>query len=362
MSKEKATTTDVAEVPKAELSYGARFTNTVLSKFSELTSNDISITPFQKRLINNYFVKLSNILEDNERKRMAKAEQYREALAYTWANVNMNKLAIDVLAYSVVGLDPNQPNHINIIPYKNNSSNKWDITFIVGYVGVELKAKKYGLDIPDNIVAELVYKNDKFKQFKKDMNNRIEGYSFEVVNDFDRGELVGGFWYHEFRNNPEKNKLRVFSLADIEKRKPKYASAEFWGGEKDTYSNGKKTGTEKVEGWNDEMALKTILRNAWGKVVIDSQKIDEVFQIMERQNAEVNYIKEAVDKEILENANKSEFVYATEVEQVVLPQAKKQVEVNEIPEPVAKADAKQLDLMSHINAEGGEDEMPEFGK
>lgn len=240
-----------------------------------------------------------------ELKRMKTNEQYRDPLAFTWANVNMSQLAIDVITYSSVGLDPVQPNHINPIPFKNNGLNKYDITFIIGYKGTEIKAKKYGLEIPDDVIVELVYKNDKFKQIKKDITNRIENYQFEIVEDFNRGELVGGFYYHKFFNNPEKNKIRVFSKAEIDKRKPDHASAEFWGGEKDEYANGRKTGNKvQVEGWYDEMAYKTIYRAAYNAITIDSEKIDQNYlTVMKREN---DRVPEQVAKQIKENANAGE--------------------------------------------------------
>ena len=54
-------------------------------------------------------------------------------------------------------------------------------------------------------------------------------------NEFARGDIVGGFYYHIYQDKPEKNKLVVMPLKEILKRKPQYASAEFWGGEKDSY-------------------------------------------------------------------------------------------------------------------------------
>jgi len=79
-----------------------------------------------------------------------------------------------------------------------------------------------------------------------------------------------------FNKNPEKNRLVVLNRAQIEKRKPTYASAEFWGGEKDEWNNGKKTGKkEVVVGWEEEMFMKTLKRHCWDKVNIDSQKIDD---------------------------------------------------------------------------------------
>ena len=282
-------------------SQSERFTNAVVKEFSS-NNGAVTITPFQKKLCQNYFIKIDQTLKDAEKKRLSKSEEYRDALSLTWDNVNMSKLAVDVIAFSSVELDPTQPNHINMIPYKNTANNKYDMGFVIGYRGMELKAKKYGLEVPTDVVVELVYSNDKFKQFKKDRSNSVESYEFEVTNNFDRGEVVGGFWYHEFSDFPEKNKLKVFSLKDIEKRKPAYASAEFWGGEKDKWASGKKVGKEKIEGWFEEMALKTISRHAYNAITIDSKKIDDNYLSIIQKESDM---KDAiVQNEVIAGANK----------------------------------------------------------
>lgn len=302
-------TTQTSQAPqtKKEVSHSERFTNMVMKEFAS-NAGELTVTSFQKKLIQNYFIKLDATLKETEKKRMAKSEQYRDLLPVTWENVNMQKLAVDVIAYSAVGLDPTQPNHINLIPYKNNNTNKFDIGFIIGYRGSEIKAMKYGFSIPDDVIIELVYSNDKFKSIKKDINNRVEGYVFEVVNDFDRGEIIGGFYYHVFANSPEKNKLRVFTKKDILKRRPEYASAEFWGGKKDKWENGKKVGTEEVEGWFDEMCYKTIYRAAYNDITIDSEKIDEHFVKMMQIESEAptDNVANQVKTEINQNANKTQ--------------------------------------------------------
>jgi recombination protein RecT len=296
---------------KKELSQSERFTQAVIKQFTD-TAGELKLTNFQRKLCQNYFIKLDQQLKDAEQKRLAKAEKYRESLEFKWNNVNMDKLAVDVVAFSGVGLDPTQPNHINMIPYKSETKNLFNIGFIVGYKGKEIKARKYGLEIPDDVVVELVYQKDVFKQFKKDLNNRVETYQFEVTDNFDRGPLVRGFYYHVYYKQPEKNKLRVFSKSDIDKRKPAYASPEFWGGEKDKWEydseKGKnvKKGKEVVEGWYDEMAYKTVYSAAWGGITIDSQKIDDAYvQVMQKE-------KEPIDarvlKEINENANRGEAI------------------------------------------------------
>ncbi len=298
-AKENKANTQVS-VPKPTAS--ERFTNMVMAEFSTGVS-DVNLTNFQKKLCQSYFIKLDQTLKEAEKKRLATSEQYRDGLAYIWENVNMQRLAVDVVCYSAVGLDPLQPNHINIIPFKNSNSQKFDIGFIMGYKGIEIKAKKYGFDVPDDVIIEIVYSTDDFKQFKKDRETEVETYSFKITNDFNRGDIIGGFYYHVYNNDPRKNKIRVFTLADITKRMPAKASAEFWGGEKDEYVSGRKTGNKiKVEGWFYEMAFKTIAKAAYNVITIDSQKIDDSYVQVIKRDAEM--IDNKVAEEILLNANK----------------------------------------------------------
>lgn len=265
------------QVVNAQQSHSERFTNMVIKEFTS-NAGELKLTSFQKKLFQSYFLKMDSTLKDAEKKRLAKDEKYRDPLPITWENINILKLSQDVVSFSTVGLDPMQPNHINLIPYKNSVTNKYDIGCIIGYRGCELKAKKYGLDVPDNTIIELVFSKDKFTPIKKDSNSKIENYIFEIVSPFDRGDMVGGFYYHEYKKSPEKNVLVIFSKEEIEKRKPLYASAEFWGGEKDKWENGKRVGKEKIEGWYNEMCYKTLCRAAYNSITIDSEKIDEHYQ------------------------------------------------------------------------------------
>lgn len=302
-------TEEKANLANKQPSQSERFTAEVMKQFTN-NAGQLELTSFQRKLIQNYFIRIDQTLKDLEKKRLMKDEKYRDPVAFEWRNVNLAKLAVDVVAYSSVGLDPVQPNQINCIPYLNSSTKKFDIGFIVGFKGLELKVKKYGLDIPDAVVVELVYKNDKFRQLKKDINNRIENYEFEITDNFNRGELVGGFYYLIYNEKPEKNKLRVFSKADIDKRKPSYAAVEFWGGERDKWEYDSaqkkrvKNGTEKVEGWYDEMAYKTIYRAAYNSLTIDAEKIDDHYRSMLELEREVH--DEKIMLEIEKNANKGE--------------------------------------------------------
>lgn len=252
-----------------------RFTEAITKEFMS-QAPEVNLTEFQKKLISNYFIKLDQSLQLAETKRLKTPDAKREPLAYTWENINMTDLALKVVPLSGVGLDPLQPNHVNLIPYKNGHTNKYEITPIIGYRGLAIKALKFGLDTLQDVVVEVVRANDTFKVIKKDANNQNDAYIFQINDPFNRGEIVGGFYYQMF-SNAKANRLRVLTIADIEKRKPKYASAEFWGGERDTWEGGKKVGKEKVEGWYEEMVYKTIYRAAYNDMIIDSNKINEQF-------------------------------------------------------------------------------------
>ena len=313
VAKGKHTPVVPADEQKKVVSPSERFTAAVLR---EVTSNsgEVGITNFQKKLCQNYFIKLDATLRDLEQKRMSKSEQYREAIPYTWEFINMAKLSQDVISFSSIGMDPCQKNHINLICYANSKTGKYDVGFLVGYIGLELKAKKYGYEVPDEVVIEVVFENDKFTPLKKDKNNPTENYVFEISeNAFDRGDVVGGFYFHEYFDKPQKSKLRIFSLSDIEKRRPDKASAEFWGGEKDEYKDGKKTGKKiKVEGWFEEMVYKTIARSAYDAIAIDSQKIDENYlNTLQQENLHAIEMGMAVDpkNQISARANKADLSF-----------------------------------------------------
>ena len=292
---------EIAKQETTELSMSQRFSDAMVKEFQGGVGT-VDLTDFQQRLAQNYFIDIDATLKTAEIARLKKSEKWQDPVPVTWSNIDMNLLSRNLISYVRIGLDPAQKNHINAIPFKNNTTQKYDIVFIEGYRGIQLKAEKYGLDIPDAVTVEVVYSTDKFQAIKKDMQNKVENYVFEITNPFDRGEIVGGFYYHIFNGNPDKNKLVVFSLKDILKRKPKYASVEFWGGEKDIWKDGKKTGKkEPTEGWYDRMVYKTIYRAAYNDITIDSQKIDDDY--LRLKQLEVQNTENLVQAEIEEHGN-----------------------------------------------------------
>ena len=302
------------DIANREATFAERFTNKVMELFAASAGGELALTDFQKRLAQNYCIVADRALKAAEEKRLKKVEKYRDPLPVTWANVDMDDLALSVVSAARVGWDPMQSNHVSLIPYKKNAVDKYSMTLMPGYRGIELRATKYGLNVPDAVIIELVYSTDQFKSHKKDRHNNIETYDFEITNDFDRGKIVGGFYYHIYNDSPEKNKLVVMTLKEIEKRKPAYASPEFWGGEKVKWDNGKKAGTEQVEGWFEKMCYKTIYRAAYNDITIDSQKIDDDY--MKLRQMELSLTEMKVGQEIEENANKeyldAEYQFADE--------------------------------------------------
>ena len=260
------------------------------------------ITTQQKRLIQNYQTTIDEILKKNESLR---SEQYNK-LKYCWENILIPQL-IDTLKHAaILGLDSMQKNNLSFIILKDKITTKYSVNFWIGYVGKELIATKYAYDMP-NVTAELLHSNDKFKVVKKDINNPVENYIFELGDPFDLDRtVIGGFYYFDY-SKKNKNIIYVMTLKDILKRKPPKASVDFWGGQKDVWENGKKTGkTEIVEGWFEEMCLKTIKNKAFDSITLDPAKMDETYQFLKLQESEIASAETC--NEIGMNANKTELV------------------------------------------------------
>jgi len=298
-------TTAMTQEPKITLTHSERFTNKVLKEFGA-AAGEIQVTDYQRQLVQGYFIGIDRALAIAEENRVRKNKSnsdhsYDNDLPVTWENVNLKDLALDVVHYARMGLDMMQPNHLSAIPYKNKKTQKYDVTLMQGYNGIKYIAEKYALDPPLDVTTELVYSTDNFRPIKKSVNQPVEAYEFEVINPFDRGEIKGGFGYIQF-SDPTKNKLITMSMKDIEKRKPRYAAAEFWGGKTKQWENGKQVEVE-LEGWLDEMCLKTIKREVFStkNIPIDPKKVDDNYHYMRMREAQIADI--VAQAEIAEKAN-----------------------------------------------------------
>lgn len=288
-------------VPPASQNASERFTSMVMRQFGGAVGAP-ELTEFQKRLIQGYFIAVDRALKTAEDERLRKNKNNRDHkfdndLPVTWENVNLTDLALDVVHYARMGLDMMQDNHLFPIPYKNNKTKKYDMNLMPGYNGIRYIAEKYAVEAPVAITTELVYSTDTFKPIKKSAKNRVESYEFAINQPFDRGNVVGGFGYIEYSDD-SRNELIIMSLKDILKRKPRYASANFWGGTQKEWKDGKQVETE-VEGWFDEMCLKTLIREVYSAKHIprDPMKIDESYQYMKFREAQVAemQVREEID-------------------------------------------------------------------
>ncbi|MBR3697565.1 MAG: recombinase RecT [Clostridia bacterium] len=278
-----------------------RFTNMVVNEFQG-NIGQLNLNEYQKQLIRNYFIGIDNALKIAETSRSYNKKKANDPTV-TWDNVNMNKLAVDVVQNAKMGLDMSIANHLHVVPFKNGKTNKYDLTLMPGYEGLKYIAANFALYKVADIKVELVHENDVFQPTYK---NNIEGYEFKITNPFSRGNVIGGFGYIRYENEVH-NKLIVMSVDELLKRKPSTASPEFWGGQKDKWEDGKKVGTEEIEGWTNEMLYKTMVRATCKKVTVDPKKVnDSYIYVMEsNENYYIENQEEKVQEEIDENANKA---------------------------------------------------------
>lgn len=313
----------VQETQKTDqLAISEKFTNKVLREFGGSVAGAMQVTEYQRTLIQGYFIVIDRALKTAEEDRLRKNatnsdHKWDNELPVNWNTVNLNDLALDLVHYARMGLDMMQENMLFPIPYKNNKRNWYDITLMEGYNGIRYIAEKYAIEVPSAVTVEVVYSSDKFHPIKKGKDNRVENYEFEITNAFDRGDIVGGFAYLEFKD-PTKNELIIMSMRDIEKRKPTYASPNFWGGKKKEKVNGRWEEIE-TDGWIDEMVRKTIIREAYSAKHLprDPRKIDDAYKYAKIREA--RYAEIEAQAEIDANANVT--LIASSVPPAALPEA-----------------------------------------
>lgn len=300
------------ELKNRKLTGGEKFTNMIIKEFQG-NIGELNLNDYQKQLIRNYFIGIDNALKNAETSRSYSKKKANDP-PITWENVNMNKLAIDVVQNAKLGLDMSVNNHLHVVPYKNSKTNKYDLTLMPGYEGLKYIATQFSLYKIIDIRVELVHEND---IFEPTYQNNIEYYNFKITNPFSRGNVIGGFGYIRYENEIH-NKLVIMSVEELLKRKPATASAEFWGGQKDVWENNKIVGKEEIEGWTDEMLYKTMVRATCKKVTVDPKKINDSYIYVMNNNDDyyIDRQEDIVNQEIEENANKEIIDITDTVEEI----------------------------------------------
>lgn len=358
-TKEKTTEVVTQEEQKLlPANNSEQFTSKVLKEFGS-TAGAIQVTDYQRQLIQGYFIAIDRALKAAEEKRLYKNTNnsdhtYDDPNPITWNTVDLNALALDVVHYARMGLDMMQSNHLSAIPFKNNNktcksgTKMYTVTLMPGYNGIQYIALKYALEKPVSVTTELVYSTDTFKPIKRSHDNKVESYVFEINNAFDRGEIIGGFGYIEYKE-PEKNKLVIMTLKDIMKRRPEKAAGEFWGGTKTVWEKGKKKEVE-TEGWFEEMCLKTLKREVYSakNMPRDPKKIDDAYQHMKLQEIRMT----EMEAQELIDSNSGQIVI--DIENESMTEVKEDTKPEKIPEITDSIDNQPQE------SEGTVSNLPEF--
>jgi recombination protein RecT len=198
----------------------------------------------------NYFTRLDNELP-------------KQKTPKTWLQIGFDDFVTKAIAYANIGIDPLAPKMLSFTLFANKTTGLSDVCFVEDVRCMELIARKFGVNCPENLTVELVYSTDKFSLVKKDLNNPIDGYLLQISNPVDRGVICGGVSLSEYKN-PAYNKARFMSLSDIHKRTSK---------DSDFYKK-----------WPEEMCEKTIAKNAWSKVVLDTTQLSEYYAVVNTEN------------------------------------------------------------------------------
>lgn len=291
---------------------GKRFTNLVMKEFNAILDGSFHFSVMQKKLAQHLFIKIDQALKSLEAKRISTGQTKKAPIV--WENINLQKLATDAVHRINLGLDALIPNHLNPIPYWNSKENCYDLDLRIGYAGKDYYRRKMAINPPKDIIYQLVYETDYFKPIMKGIKNDIESYEFEIKNPFKRGKIVGGFGYiiHE---DPSLNKLVIVTEKDFERSENCSKNNVFW---KDNPV---------------EMRQKTITHRTTDKLIMDPQKINESFAIVEMDDSEkqvLGEIEENANKKLIDiepekggdngNNETEEFQTGTEPEQETLPE------------------------------------------
>lgn len=249
-----------------------KFVARIEKQFVAEMGTAISWTPLQRTLAQHLYVKIDEALRNAELRRFKDSDP-----AFTWANVNQAKLAMDAVHRINLQLDALIPNHIHVIPYLNSKTKVYDLDLRIGYAGQLYCHMQFGVDSPVNVRIELVHEGDVYdaEEFRSSRGER----GFKKLNPFQPGEVIGGLAYITY-DDPRKDKLIEVEYREFEKAMKASKTVEFWGGEQTKWEKNPETGrNEKVnagfdEKFRKEMQLKTVIIRVANKNPLDPEKVN----------------------------------------------------------------------------------------
>ena len=115
---------------KQEETLSSRFIEHVRKEFVGAIGNQTEFTEYERKLATNFYIYADNQLKEFEAKRI---KDNKPGTPYEWSNVNMAKLAVDVVHRIREGLDALIPNHIHVVPYWNKKRGQYNLDIRLGY-------------------------------------------------------------------------------------------------------------------------------------------------------------------------------------------------------------------------------------
>lgn len=300
MAPVKASDTSIAKATN-DITPSLSFANKVERQFKAELGTRVNWSDMQKTMAQHLYVKIDAALQAAEIKR-AGNDYTKGNPAITWANANMEKLALDAVNRVSLHLDAAIANHLHVIPYLNKRTQKYDLDIRIGYMGVDHCRRKFASEEPLKVIYKLVFETDQFDYGTND--DGIEWYSYKQTNPFNPGAVIGGFGYIQYAD-PKKNRVVIVQYREFEKAMKASKGVEFWGGEQTVYQNGKKAGTEYDEKFRQEMMYKTVVLRVASTIPLDPAKVNAA-SLVALEHADVEAIEADVVEEINQNAGKKQ--------------------------------------------------------
>ena len=316
---------------------GKLFLNKLVEKVGAALGETGTLSEHEKNLIMGYYIMVQVAIKEAELRRVNKNKNnknhnFDEQLACTWENIYTYDLATMnlLMYYARLGLDANQPNNLSVQLRKDSRIGKYRLMFTVGYSGRQTIAERFALEKPESVTTELIYSKDTFKPIKQTDGRIGDSYIFGINDPWDRGEIKGGFIFHRYKD-PSKNNLVIMSEKEILQHKPDNAAAEFWGGIKTTWKDGKRIDVE-TDGWKEKMYLKTLRLEAYHTRYIPLvPKAAAMLDYINEKQVEATAIQVEEEKEKNANMIEADFVVMEEPHNTASVNEKK-VEKHEVPD------------------------------
>lgn len=282
------------EIVPVEATAPQKFVSRVQKLLTAQLGGKIQLSELHQTLAQHLYVAVDRALAAAEIKR----NKEKNPVPFTWANVNLDKLAMDAMNRVSMELDAFLPATIYPICYYNARTGKYDIDLRIGYMGQDSVKRKFALDPILALEYKLVHEGDTFTI------DRSLGYDLPMhapANYFKPGEVIGGYGYIQYAN-PRQNRIIIVEYREFEKAIKASGGVEFWGGEQKKWVDRKQVSAGYDEKFRKEMMYKTVVLRVCAKIALDSKRIN-VQSYEDGIGPSVDIIEAEIREEVSENAN-----------------------------------------------------------